>query len=85
MTDYNVQQALEALREELQSDRQDMQRALTSGFTILNERLDKHAQSHAEITERLVVVEDRQDWMSKGLWGMFIAVIGSFGTFLFHK
>lgn len=62
-----VQQALEALRSEIQIDRIAVQQSITDGFDKMSGKFDAHAdqdrQMFADMNDRLQDVEAFQTWV----------------------
>lgn len=70
--DFNIQDAFESLRTEIQTDRIALEKTIRIGFDKMHDKFDEHALEDAEkfsdLTNRIRDVEDVAKAAKNGFW-----------------
>ena len=82
MTDINVQNALEALRGELQADRLAVQEGIQKGFQSLADQFTSHMEQDREdfstVGSRLTALESDQRTIKAGIGTILAGALATF-------
>lgn len=85
----NVYEALDNLRQEIQTDRIELQRTILSGFDKMQEKFEEHAKEDAEaftdLGNRVQALEGTVTIAKRTLFGAVAAVFSSGVAWLFSS
>lgn len=76
-----LEEQLTALRQEIQTDRIELQRTINAGFAALSEKFDEHAQQDTqrflEVNRDVTTLKTQVNTVGRGMWGLLIAFLGA--------
>ena len=75
-----MQDAFDSLRTEIQTDRIALQGTISNGFSSVHTKLDEQSQTIGELHGRVTAIENRQNVLGRGLWGLALTFIGGIFT-----